>query len=89
MPCQTDKEVIKRQALLRERRAMREKKPVVGIIVSVFDGALDGLRAQLISRTRCGYTVKLLESKDAFRKGDTVHLSVAEFHIHKGEMQEP
>ena len=64
---------------------MREKKPVVGIIVGVFDGALDGLRAQLISRTRCGYTVKLLESKDAFRKGDTVHLSVAEFHIHKGE----
>lgn len=89
MPCQTDKEVSKRQALLRERRAMREKKPRTGTIVNVFDGALDGLRAQLISRTRCGYTVKLLESKDAFRKGDTVHLSVAEFHIHKEEMKEP
>ena len=60
---------------------MREKKPLVGTIVGVFDGALDGLRAQLISRTRFGYTVKLLESKDAFRKGDTVHLSVAEFTI--------
>ena len=58
---------------------------IVGIIVGVFDGALDGLRAQLISRTRCGYTVQLLESKDAFCKGDTVHLSVAEFYIHKEE----
>jgi hypothetical protein len=64
---------------------MREKKLIIGTIVDVFNGALDGLRAQLISRTRFGYTVKLLESKDAFRKGDTVHLSVAEFHIHKGE----
>jgi len=36
-----------------------------------------------------GYTVKLLESKDAFRKGDTVHVSVAEFHIHEGEIKEP
>jgi hypothetical protein len=89
MPCQTDKEVIKRQALLRERRAMREKKPLTGTIVNVFDGALDGLRAQLIRRRQVGYTVKLLESKDAFRKGDTVHLSMAEFHIHKGEMKEP
>ena len=68
---------------------MREKKPIVGTIVGVFDGALDGLRAQLISRTRLGYTVKLLESKDAFHKGDTVHLSVAEFHIHEGDMPEP
>ena len=89
MPCHTDKEVIKLHALLRERRAMREKKPVVGIIVGVFDGALDGLRAQLIRRIQVGYTVKLLESKDAFRKGDTVHLSMAEFHIHKEEMTEP
>jgi hypothetical protein len=89
MPCQTDKEVIKRHALLRKRRAMREKKPLTGTIVNVFDGALDGLRAQLIRRIQVGYTVKLLESKDAFRKGDTVHLSMAEFHIHKGEMKEP
>jgi hypothetical protein len=89
MPYQTDKEVIKCQALLRERRARREKKPLTGTIVNVFDGALDGLRAQLIRRIQVGYTMKLLESKDAFRKGDTVHLSMAEFHIHKGEMQEP
>ena len=64
---------------------MREKKPIVGTIVGVFDGALDGLRAQLISRTRLRYTVKLLESKDALRKGATVHLSVAEFAINKEE----
>ena len=63
---------------------MREKKPIIGTIVGVFDGALDGVQAQLISRTRLGYTVKLLESKDAFRKGDIIDLSVAEFHIHKG-----
>jgi hypothetical protein len=64
---------------------MREKKPIVGTIVGVLDGALDGVQAQLIRRTKIGYTVKLLETKDAFRKGDHVHLSVGEFHIHKGE----
>ena len=68
---------------------MREKKLIIGTIVDVFNGALDGLRAQLISRTRFGYTVKLLESKDAFRKGDRVHVGVAEFHIHAGAMKEP
>jgi len=83
------KATLQRHALLREKRAMREKQPIVGTIVGVFEGALDGLRAQLISRTRLGYTVKLLESKDAFRKGDTVHVSVAEFHIHEGEIKEP
>jgi hypothetical protein len=62
---------------------MRAKKPIVGTIVGIFDGALDGLRAQLINKTQFGYTVKLLESKGAYRKGDRVHLSVAEFHIHK------
>jgi hypothetical protein len=82
------KETIKPHARLRERRDMREKKPIIGTIVGVFDGALDGLRAQLIRRTRLGYTVKLLESRDTFRKGDRVHLSVAEFHIHKGKMKE-
>ena len=65
---------------------MREKKPIIGTIVGVFDGALDGVQAQLIRRTRLGYTVKLLESKDAFRKGDTIYLSVAEFRIYKEEM---
>ena len=63
---------------------MREKKPILGTIVGVFDGALDGLQARLIRRTRLGYTVELLESKDAFHKGDIVYLSMAEFHIHKG-----
>ena len=67
---------------------MREKKPIIGTIVGVFGGALDGVQAQLIRRTRLGYTVELLESKDAFRKGDTLHLSVAEFHIHKEEMKQ-
>jgi len=62
---------------------MRETKPLIGTIVGVFDGALDGVQAQLMRRTRLGYTVKLLESKDAFRKGDTIYLSVAEFCIHK------
>ena len=62
---------------------MREKKPIIGTIVGVFDGALDGVQAQLIRRTRLGYTVELLESKDAFHKGDIVYLSMAEFHIHK------
>ena len=63
------------------------KKPIIGIIVGVFDGALDGIQARLIRRTQLGYTVELLESRGEFRKGDRVHLSVAEFHIHKGEMQ--
>lgn len=64
---------------------MREKKAhhIIGTIAGVFDGVLDGVQAQLIRRTKLGYTVKLLESKDAFRKGDIVHLSVAEFHIQK------
>jgi len=62
---------------------MRETKPIIGTIVGVFDGALDGVQAQLMRRTRLGYTVKLLESKNAFRKGDTLYLSVAEFRIHK------
>jgi len=68
---------------------MREKKPLTSTIVNVFDRTLDSLQAQLIRRRQVEYTVKLLESKDAFRKGDTVHLSMAEFHIHKGEMKEP
>ena len=63
------------------------KEPIIGIIVGVFDGALDGIQARLIRRTQLGYTVELLESRGEFRKGDRVHLSVAEFHIHKGEMQ--
>ena len=64
---------------------MRAKKPIIGTIVGVLDGALDGIQAQLMRITNMGYTVKLLESKDAFRKGDSVHLSMAEFQISKGE----
>ena len=64
---------------------MSAKKPLIGTIVGVLDGALDGVQAQLMRRTNMGYTVKLLESKDTFRKGDTIHLSVAECTIHKGE----
>ena len=63
------------------------KKPIIGTIVGVFDGALDGLQARLIRKTQLGYTVELLESRGEFRKGDRVHVSVAEFHIHKGEMK--
>jgi hypothetical protein len=36
-------------------------------------------------RTKIGYMVKLLKTKDACRQGKQVHVSVAEFHIHKGE----
>jgi hypothetical protein len=61
------------------------KKPIIGTIVGVFAGALDGIQAQLIRRTKLGYTVELLESKGEFHKGERVHLSVAEFTIHKGE----
>ena len=64
---------------------MRKKKPMIGTIVGVLDGALDGVQAQLMRRTKIGSTVQLLESKDTFRKGESVHLSRAEFHIHKGE----
>ena len=64
------------------------KKPIVGTIVGVFSGALDGFQAQLIRRTKFGYTVELLESRGEFRTGDRVHLSVAEFQINKGETTE-
>jgi hypothetical protein len=59
------------------------KKPIIGTIVGVFYGALDGVQAQLIRITQLGYTVELLESKDLFRKGDRVHVSVTEFTINK------
>jgi len=61
-------------------------KPIIGTIVGVFYGALDGVQAQLIRITQLGYTVELLESKDLFRKGDRVHLSVTEFTINKEEI---
>ena len=54
---------------------MRAKKPLIGTIVGVLDGALDGVQAQLMKITNIGYTVKLLESKDTFRKGDRALVS--------------
>ena len=65
---------------------MIEKKPIDGTIVGVFYGALDGVQAQLIRRTKFGYTVELLESKSEFHKGDRVYLSVTEFKINKRTM---
>ena len=65
---------------------MSEKKPIVGTIVGGFSGALDGVQARLIRTTKFGYTVELLESKDAFHKGDRVHLSVTEFTINTRTM---
>ena len=62
---------------------MRQKKPILGTIVGVFDRALDGIRAQLIRRNKFGYTVELVESKGAFQKGDIVEVSLAEFHINQ------
>ena len=48
------------------------KTRIVGTIVGVFDGALDGVQARLIRRIQIGYTVELLESKGEFHKGDRV-----------------
>jgi hypothetical protein len=55
------------------------KKHIIGTITGVFDEALDGITARLVYRRTVGYTVELLESKPPFRKGDTLHLSPAEF----------
>jgi hypothetical protein len=64
-----------------------EKTPIVGTIIGVFDGALDGVQARLIRRIQIGYTVELLESKGAFHKGDRLQLSGAEFKINKGDIR--
>ena len=61
-------------------------KPLVGTIVGVLYGALDGVPARLIRTTKCGYTVELLESKVEFHKGSIVLLSVAEFTINTRTM---
>ena len=58
------------------------KKCVVGRIIGVFDGALDGIAARLVRERKFGYTVELLESKHPFHTGDIVHLSPAEFLRH-------
>jgi hypothetical protein len=61
---------------------------LVGTIVGVFDGALDGVQARLIRRTKCGSTVELLESKGEFHKGYMVDLSRAESTINRKETTE-
>jgi hypothetical protein len=63
------------------RRDLVAKKPSVGTITAVFDDALDGIAARLVRRRKFGYTVELLESKNTFHQGDTVHLSLAEFRL--------
>ena len=55
------------------------KQPLVGTIIGVFDGALDGLPARLVRRRKFGYTVELLEVRGRFQAGTIVHLSFAEF----------
>ena len=55
----------------------------MGTITGVFSGELDGIRARLIRWTILGYTVELLESKGAWKKGDILRLSRAEFHIER------
>jgi len=37
--------------------------------------------ARLVSTGKFGYTVELLASRDAFRKGDYIDLSVTEFEV--------
>ena len=59
------------------------RKPIVGTIVGIFSRALDGTRAQLIRRTKLGYTVELLESKGTFKRGDILLLSAGQFKIDK------
>jgi hypothetical protein len=43
-----------------------EKPPIVGTIVGVCDGALDGVQARRIRSRQTGYPVQLFESKGAF-----------------------
>ncbi len=64
------------------------RKPMVGTVVGIFSGALDGTRARLLRTTKLGYTVELLESKGTFTKGDILLLSIAEFNFDKKETTE-
>jgi hypothetical protein len=57
------------------------KQPIVGTIIGVFHGALDGLSARLVRRRKFGYTVELLEARGRWQTGTIVHLSFAEFRI--------
>ena len=53
------------------------KPAIIGTIIGVFDGALDGLPARLVRRRKLGYTVELLEARGRFQAGTLVHLSFA------------
>ena len=55
------------------------KPAIIGTIIGVFNGALDGLPARLVRRRKLGYTVELLEARGRFPAGSIVHLSFAEF----------
>jgi hypothetical protein len=37
------------------------KQAIIGTIIGVFNGALDGLPARLVRRRKFGYTVELLD----------------------------
>jgi hypothetical protein len=54
------------------------KQPLVGTIIGVFDGVLDGLPARLGRRRKVGYTVELVEARGRLQAGTIVHLSFAE-----------
>jgi hypothetical protein len=58
-----------------------QHQSIVGTITGVLDGVLDGMPARLVRIRKLGYTVELLASRDAFRKGDYIALSPAEFAI--------
>jgi hypothetical protein len=57
------------------------KQAIIGTIIGVFNGALDGLPARLVRRRKFGYTVELLEARGRWQAGTIVHLSFAEFLI--------
>jgi len=67
------------QRYLQDCEPSVSKPPIVGTLIGVFDGALDGIKARLILKTRLGYTVELLASRGAFHHGDRVELSPKEF----------
>ena len=54
---------------------------IIGTILGVFDGALDGVPARLVRRRKFGYTVELLETRGRFQAGLIVHVSFAEFRL--------
>ena len=65
------------------------KQAIIGTIIGVFNGALDGLPARLVRRRKLGYTVELLEARGRFQAGTLVHLSFAEFLLQQERPGEP